>query len=549
MIDLTFAKQTVAMSLVVVALVGCGVSNPPQTSESHLSQADSQQVDIPEPVTQLPYLPEPAQVKPEETYTVVVNQVPVRELLFALARDARLDIDIKGDIRGSVTMNAIDQTLPKILERISLQAPIRYEQRDKVLFIGPDIPYVHNYKVDYLNIARKNVSSVSLATQVGSISGNLSGEASGTASNSSQTSITNASENLFWASLQRNIVGILGLQTNIEGQSPAGNNLFVNRESGIVSVRGTQAQHKEIKAFLDDVIASSRRQALIEATVVEVQLNDKFQAGIDWSILQETGEDGWNLKQVLGDGRTALTTSTSSDPEALFTFIDKDSKFGMVTATLKLLEQFGDVQILSSPKVVALNNQPAVLKVVDNRVYFSTSVERETFENGNQNVQFETQIHTVPVGLVMSVTPFINDKEEVLLNVRPTISRILGFTKDPNPALADAKVSSLIPEIQVREMESMLRVNTGDVAIIGGLMQDRIDASTAQVPGLGRVPLLGKLFSYESEEVTKTELLVFIRPTIVNNASINGDLQQFRRYLPSEEGLKPAFKNNLRTGN
>ena len=129
---------------------------------------------------------------------------------------------------------------------------------------------------------------------------------------------------------------------------------------------------------------------------------------------------------------------------------------------------------------------------------------------------YKRQVHSVPIGLVMNVTPFINSTDEVILNVRPTISRILNFAEDPSPALAgQTQVRNLIPEIQVREMESLLRVQSGEVAIIGGLMQNRTDNIDAGVPGLRRMPWLGKLFSYSSRVLEKTELLIFLRPTVM----------------------------------
>ena len=222
-------------------------------------------------------------------------------------------------------------------------------------------------------------------------------------------------------------------------------------------------------------------------------------------------------------------------------YTNPTSAIGNVLMTLKLLEQFGDVQILSSPKIIAMNNQTAVLKVVDNRVYFTVTVDPELRNAAGDITKVatvETEIHTVPVGFVMNVTPFISVSEEVVLNVRPSISRILGYVNDPNPALAKEGVVNPIPEIQVREMESMLRVNSGQVAIIGGLMQDQIEKRTSGVPGLSSLPVLGKLFSYQDDKIVKTELLVFLRPTVIDNASLDGELEEFKKYLPDHKELE-----------
>ena len=155
-----------------------------------------------------------------------------------------------------------------------------------------------------------------------------------------------------------------------------------------------------------------------------------------------------------------------------------------------------------------------MLKVVDNRVYFTVNVERRQSEERDE-VTTQTEIHTVPVGLVMNVTPQISSDGDVMLNVRPSMSRILGFVDDPNPELAVADVRNSVPEIQVREMESMLRVHSGDVAIIGGLMQESTRENISRLPGLGQLPMIGKLFSSVQKNRSQTELMIVLRPTVM----------------------------------
>jgi general secretion pathway protein D len=200
--------------------------------------------------------------------------------------------------------------------------------------------------------------------------------------------------------------------------------------------------------------------------------------------------------------------------------------------TLKALETFGDVKVLSSPKVMTLNNQTAILKVVDNEVYFTTNVEVDAGSvNQNSQVVVDTDVNTVPVGIVMSVTPYIDELETVTLNIRPTISRIISFVDDPNPLLADAGVVSQIPVLQIREIETMLKVDDSETAVIGGLMQDQINKENRGVPILSSIPLLGALFSYTEEKYVKSELVIFIRPVIIEDASLDGDLSEYKKYL------------------
>jgi general secretion pathway protein D len=145
----------------------------------------------------------------------------------------------------------------------------------------------------------------------------------------------------------------------------------------------------------------------------------------------------------------------------------------------------------------------------------------------------------------MAVTPFIDENEVVTLNVRPTISRIIGFVTDPNPALADAGVTSEIPVIQVREIESVLKIENGDTAVIGGLMQDQIDKSTTGIPILSSIPVLGALFRYQDDKYVKSELVIFIRPVVTQDASLTGDLKEYRKYLL--EDLHADNKSQLDT--
>ena len=183
--------------------------------------------------------------------------------------------------------------------------------------------------------------------------------------------------------------------------------------------------------------------------------------------------------------------------------------------------------------------------IPDNRVYFTFEIDRLQRDNGDERTLVESTVHSVPVGLVMSVTPFINESGEVILNVRPTISRILNFASDPSPSLAGQnEVSNLIPEIQVREMESMLRVQSGDVAIIGGLMQNRVDDRSAGLPHFGDIPIVGKLFSQSTRSLEKTELLVFLRPTVLrqNRGQQYGD--QLEHYM--ERSLNSLPDHSLR---
>jgi general secretion pathway protein D len=316
-----------------------------------------------------------------------------------------------------------------------------------------------------------------------------------------------------------------------------------------------------VQEFIDQVMGSAKKQVLIEATIVEVQLSDSYQAGIDWSRLNNNPatNSGFVFGQTLGSKGVNFNTTTgafsSGDTNAFGAttsaglvagYINPLSSVGNIAASITLLEQFGNTKVLSSPKLMVLNNQTAVLKVVDNLVYFTVEVQ-QTQGNVNSNPfsTITTTPQTVPVGVVMSVTPQINDADKVNINVRPTISRVLSFVNDPNPQLAQAGTVSAIPQIQVREMESVLNVSSGNIAVLGGLMQDDVKNNTDAVPGLSKVPGVGEVFKGKNDATKKTELVIFLRPTVVPNASLESDeLSAFKKYLPAQQLQKALDEVN-----
>ena len=212
-----------------------------------------------------------------------------------------------------------------------------------------------------------------------------------------------------------------------------------------------------------------------------------------------------------------------------------------ISLTVRLLKEFGDTRVLSSPKLMALNNQTAVLKVVDNEVYFTVEVSEETDETtGDVTQDITSTVNTVPVGLVMNVTPQINAADSVTLNVRPTITRIREFVNDPGVAIVAARfgvgvagIVNRVPVVQVREAETVLRLNSRQVAVIGGLMQDRRTRSDDGTPGLSDLDEVGSLFEFKDRDSVKTELVIFIRSTVIRTPSVGADLWRFQRYLPA----------------
>jgi general secretion pathway protein D len=319
--------------------------------------------------------------------------------------------------------------------------------------------------------------------------------------------------------------------------------VIANAETGVLAVRATSKQHEKIQEFLDRVLSNARRQVLIEATVIQVQLSDQYQQGIDWSVLRH-GSSGFTFRQA------PVGNPPPSVASGLFTlgYAAPNSPLANISATIQLLETFGTLKVLSSPKISVLNNQTALLKVVQNLVYFNIQVTPGTTSAGGQTTQptYTTTAATVPVGFVMSVTPHISDSDEVTLNVRPTISRRIRDVPDPNPALRlDANGNALpipavnnVPVIETKEMESILKISSGQIAVMGGLMEDVVNNTDNRVPGLADLPVVGSFFNYKDNISSKSELVIFLRPIVVKDASLSGDYSSFTSMLPGPDYFK-----------
>ena len=562
------AKVVIAAAM-AAAIAACG-QIPLKPSAAHVRADDVRpEGAIPAPVQVAPALPPPSPAARPETYSVVVNNVRVQDLLFALARDAKLNVDIHSGVTGSVTLNAIDQTLPQLLGRISKQIDMRYEMDGQTLSVMRDTPYLRIYRIDYVNLTRDASSLANLSTNV-SGSGAAGGGGGAGAQNNSTSVIKTTSIHSFWVTLVANVRDLLRETDKIipvnapaavapppaaaPGAPPApapapvalpttefreAASVISNPESGVLSIRATSRQHEKVQEFLDQVMGSAKRQVLIEATVAEVQLNNQYQRGIDWQRLRSAG--GFTPAQASGATPAAINTSA-------FTLGFTSLRLG-ITATLRLLESFGDVRVLSSPKISVLNNQTAVLKVVDNLVYFTVSATTIPGTAGSATVTtFSTSVNSVPVGFIMTVVPQISETDTVLLNVRPTISRKLRDIADPNPSLANPcgipvpiggcnipAIASLIPEIQTREMESIMRLQSGQTAVLGGLIQDSVSNVEDTIPGVRRIPGVGQLLAQRRDLNQKTELVIFLRAVVIRDSSVDGDYSRLRDLLPGSD--------------
>ena len=629
-----------------VFLAGCGAPNYSQ-SDMHITV---EEVDSQKPVTKgrAPALVKASPTAPllssredSDTYDVIVTNVPVRDLLFALARDAGINMDVDDEVGGIVSISALDQTLDAILARIGEQVAIRVEYLGDAIIIKPDFPYFQQYNVSFLNVSRTYSSSA----------------AGGGVGGGGASAISNSGQSAFWENLEASISSILGVSyqarasagaasvggnaqiaASTEGKFQHQTSFTINREAGILVVRAPQRLHKEVQLFLDTAFSVAKRQVLLEATVVEVVLNNQYNQGIDWSLFNSLATEGlalyqggkigsaagtidyltrtltrnygnvqnlrseaaaqvyvdqWAADQRAADNNPNRSVTSSTRPTitpATQTVRNADGsetqqtvynvgagtivteefnleaakrgvggglvpatasgnnfftgvfRKGDIGAAVQLLDQFGDAKVLSSPRISALNNQPALLRVVDQEVYFNIEVDDEYNETTGtlSGRSYTVEENTVDVGFVMNVFPNISDDGEIILNLKPSVTRVLDYRTVPSPSLPGGVTSgtstqNVVPITRIRELESLISLRDGEVAVMGGLLEDRTGDNSSSVPGISKLPGVGTLFEKKEQKTYKTEFIVFLRARIITNPSVNGDYSDYRHLLPDTD--------------
>jgi general secretion pathway protein D len=527
-------------------------------------------------------------VKPMPLVSVSVNQtVPLRDALFELAEQAEYDIELDPRISGSIIFTAREKPFDTVIKRISEIAGLRYKFEDDSLRVELDSPYHETYKIDYLSYIRSNNSSIrndvavvsggntntgssfeaaatseadfwgELETNLGQILG--VGPTSGNLRTRSTPQITAVAQNPAVAPVVTPATGAEG-QPTVEVQAPQttlqvtslptdvdegnagdpnapaqkgggeGPSYAVNRQGGVVSIYATERQHEKIREYLKELRRSVTAQVLIEAKIMEVSLNDEFAAGIDWNVLGLlSGELVTGFDAIVGGTNPLVRPSPTPDLLNPLTNFRLGYVGNDVTAVVDMISRFGTVHALASPRLTVLNNQSAVLNVANNQVYFELDIDVTTTDVGTET-NIDSDIRNVPEGVLINVQPSIDlDNRTVSMAVRPTVTRIVEYVDDPSVQFVTAAngitgVASRVPVVNVQEMDSVVKMNSGQAIVMGGLMQDRTQGVQNGVPVLSEVPIFGGLFRNQVDEISKTELVVFLKSTIIDGE--NGTIHQ-----------------------
>lgn len=543
----------VSLVLTSIMLGGCRdlVKREPLAPE--LTRQEMKEITT--PITPLPLMNSTQNVKtkfdtipPAFQQTVSVNiseTAPLKPVLIELARQLNIDLQLDPKIETKIVFSCQNTPFIQVIDSLCDLAGLRYKIIHNSLRIEADSFYIENYNVQFLNLARNSTNRISIATDVFSDTANSSGKNS--QDNGSNSAITVTGNNDFWTELENNLKIILSSTPHTTAGAYS-----LHRQGGIVSISGTSKHHQLIKNYLKALRLASSSQVLIEAKIIEVILKDEFRSGINWQKLNNRGDLRFNAP--FGDfANRSRFLDPSSLQNGVVSFGAAGKTFSMI---IEALQEFGSSRTLSSPRLTVMNNQTAILKVAQNQVYFrlrydkqyNTAVQRES-------VTVSSDIQTVPIGFVMSVQPSIDlETGEIILFLRPTISRLNQSVRDPavdiikNSLIAENGSSpssssspSLIPVVEVREIDSILRVKDGGVAILGGLMEVRSIEDTNKIPIIGDIELVRELFSSQTSGDQVVELVILLKATIMSEGSTGIHLADSRlgQYIPDPRPLIP----------
>lgn len=326
----------------------------------------------------------------------------------------------------------------------------------------------------------------------------------------------------------------------------------MNQQAGVVTVFGSKKQHRLIADYLNRLRRSVLAQVLIEAKIVEVTLADQFRTGVDWNSVG-AGPDG----AFQGDNQSldlntnfSRNVATDSFPNPTVGLVWNNTDIDLNVA-VSLINAFGTTRTLSSPRVTVVNNQAALLKVAENEVFFEINVDFQPATDTSASVTtFDSSVQTVPIGIVMTVQPSIDaEGGRISMSMRPSITRLVRRVEDPGVQLQLAQinaqngtnlaVSSAIPIIETREMDSIVTMESGQVLVMGGLMQEVAINNREGAPGLMDVPLLGNAFSQNTRETEMVELVIFLRATIVGDRDTvhEEDIRLYNKFAPDPRPL------------
>ncbi|HCG7597136.1 TPA: pilus (MSHA type) biogenesis protein MshL [Vibrio parahaemolyticus] len=469
-------------------------------------------------------------------FRIQANAVEARSFFASLVKGTEYSVAIHPAVQGNITVNLSDVTLDEVLSVVQNMYGYDVMKSGKVIQVYPAGMRTVTIPVDYLQFKRSGRSLTSIVT--GSVtsagtsnSGGSSDSSDSSDSNNSNngndssttstggTRIETITESDFWPMLQQAVANLIG--------SGKGQSVVVTPQAGVITVRAFPDDIREVREFLGVSQERMQRQVILEAKILEVTLSDGYQQGINWS----------NLSASIGNsGSIIVNRPASALPplDAIGTLLGGQTNVtisdGNFEAVLNFMSTQGDLNVLSSPRITAANNQKSVIKVGTDQ-YFVTELSSNAGNGENSNAVPEVELTPFFSGISLDVTPQIDNKGNVFLHVHPAVIEVTEEVKQLNLGGDFQNIQLSLAKSSIRESDSVIRAKDGDVVVIGGLMKQQNVEQVSKVPFLGDVPALGHLFRNTSNVTQKTELVILLKPTVVGVNSWQKELERSRDLL------------------
>ncbi|WP_229624743.1 pilus (MSHA type) biogenesis protein MshL [Vibrio parahaemolyticus] len=469
-------------------------------------------------------------------FRIQANAVEARSFFASLVKGTEYSVAIHPAVQGNITVNLSDVTLDEVLSVVQNMYGYDVMKSGKVIQVYPAGMRTVTIPVDYLQFKRSGRSLTSIVT--GSVtsagtsnSGGSSDSSDSSDSNNSNngndssttstggTRIETITESDFWPMLQQAVANLIG--------SGKGQSVVVTPQASVITVRAFPDDIREVREFLGVSQERMQRQVILEAKILEVTLSDGYQQGINWS----------NLSASIGNsGSIIVNRPASALPplDAIGTLLGGQTNVtisdGNFEAVLNFMSTQGDLNVLSSPRITAANNQKSVIKVGTDQ-YFVTELSSNAGNGENSNAVPEVELTPFFSGISLDVTPQIDNKGNVFLHVHPAVIEVTEEVKQLNLGGDFQNIQLPLAKSSIRESDSVIRAKDGDVVVIGGLMKQQNVEQVSKVPFLGDVPALGHLFRNTSNVTQKTELVILLKPTVVGVNSWQKELERSRDLL------------------
>jgi MSHA biogenesis protein MshL len=481
-------------------------------------------------------------------FDVAVNNMAARTFFNALASDAGVNIVTDPDVSGAVSLQLRQVTLDEVMGISRDMFGYEYHKQGSIYTVYARQMRTQVFQINNIDVIRRGQTDTQV--NIGSSSNSASGSSSDTATNSSAQKGNNTEENNsgarvqtrheshFWVDLQNSLEAIVGRE---EGRS-----VIVNPAAGLVVVKALPKDVNAVRNFLEQSELSIKRQVILETKILEVRLNNGFESGVNWNAISGQLIYGYNVQPgfgINGDGATvdrwrpwgevnrSYTDVNGVDTTIGSTYAEKTGgvfasmlQVNDISKLLSLLQTQGDVQVLSSPRVSTVNNQKAVIRVGSDE-YFVTGITNNTTSSAAATTNSPNiELASFFSGISLDVTPQIAENGDVILHVHPMVSDVQDQQK--NLTVGDQKFSLPLALREVRESDSVVRAKSGQVVVLGGLMQETSKKLNGKRPLLGDIPLLNTLFKTKSSSGNKTELVILMRPIVITENTWNDQLKE-----------------------